>query len=180
MFYFILWDGSVAVSPDLDQEASSRHSRQHHTSWIRLRSKWNMCSPNPGYLDGSCNLSPSAYKVLMQTQEGHQLNLMEPYSFLICTVTKIGESIYNRAGKALTLWKPNIGKLSFDACLDCSAVFQQTGSMSFQHSKSFYFFPLKFIILTKIPCAFKKSEKQKSFKFTTSWWKRARTFQTMV
>lgn len=168
MFYFILWDGSVAVSPDLDQGASSRHSRQHHTSWIRLRSKWNMCSPNPGYLDGSCNLLPSAYKVLMQTQEGHQLNLMEPYSFLICTVTKIGESIYNRAGKALTLWKPNIGKLGFDACLDCSAVFQQTGSMSFQHSKSFYFFSLKFIILTKIPCAFNKSEKQKSFKFSQS------------
>lgn len=62
-----------------------------------------MCSPNPGYLDRSYSLSPSAYKVFMQTREGHQLNLMEPYSFLICTVTKIGESIYKQAGKALTL-----------------------------------------------------------------------------
>lgn len=139
MFYFILWDGSVAVSPGPDQGSSSRHSHQHQTSWIRLRSKRNMCSPNPGYLDGYYNPSPSAYKVLMQTQEGHQLNLMEPHSFLICSVTKIGKSIYNRAGKALTLWKPNIGKLGFDAGLDFSAVFQQTGSRSFQHSTSFFF-----------------------------------------
>lgn len=44
--------GSVAVSPDPDQEASSRWSCQHHTSWTRWRPMCNKCPPNPGYLDG--------------------------------------------------------------------------------------------------------------------------------
>lgn len=152
--YSMIWYGSVAVSPDPDQEVSSRQSCQHHTSWTRWRPMCNKGPPNPGYLAMFYDPSPSTYKVFMQTQETRVISWTS-WNLTTSSFAHLQKSaclFIN--GQKLLFRKPNTGKLGFNACLDCccSAVSQQTTTMRWVFNAP-SLFSGKFITLTKVPCA---------------------------